>query len=95
MAGSPNTTLIGFNIYEEIGVAIVNPAILCPEGCLRVWGHEYICDRSLYADDEDFSQRVLMKLFPPMSNSVIDVKRFPEYRAKFQQLLVVLDEVEL
>ena len=36
-----------------------------------------------------------MKLFPPMSNSVIDVKRFPEYRAKFQQLLFVTDEVGL
>jgi hypothetical protein len=95
MAGSPNTTLIGFNIYEEIGVAIVNPLALCPEGCLSVWGHEYICDRSLYADDEDFSQRVLMKLYPVMSNPVIELKRFPEYRAKFRHLLFVMDEVAL
>lgn len=95
MAGSPNTQLIGFNIYEEVGVGIINSFFLCPEGCLAVRDDEYICDRSLYADDEDFSQRVLMKLFPTMSNPVIDLKLFPEYRAKFNYLMVVTEEVAL
>lgn len=39
--------LIGFYVYETIGIGIVNSAALrprCPEGCIRVWDEQVLDD---------------------------------------------------
>jgi len=34
----PAGNLIGFSVYERIGIGIVNLAVIpCPQGCIRVW----------------------------------------------------------
>lgn len=51
--GKNGQPIIGFAVYEEIGIEIVNPSAipdLCPSGCIRVWDDEVLAEGLVFEE---------------------------------------------